>query len=273
MLRKETDSSETNESVLLSHKILGLNKKLIESEKAKSRFLSLITRELNNSMTALLGLIPHFTYSDSESEKIFSLVHQETLFLDFRIQNLVSAAEIERGEVDINYEAIDVESVIKEVIEDLKYTIESKDIMISIHNTITDTIVSDPRKLYLIVKNMVANGCIYGFANDIVDISITESSSTLKIAVNNQGYPPKVEFKSDVFTRFAKGPEGEHGLGIGLSVIQELCEQLGGSIDYVATNRWVTFTVTLPLMRSIHESDVYSSNELLFEPIDQAIEL
>jgi signal transduction histidine kinase len=267
------DSKEAQEIVFLSNKLLDMNKRLIESEKAKSRFLSLVANELNNPMTALLGLIPHLKPDHLEENDIFSLAHQEALLLNFRIQNLVAAAEVESGEVEVSYVSVNVESIVHDVVKDLHYLIHSKNIIISIHNTLESSIVSDPRKLHLILKNIIANGCTYGFINGIVDIAISESSSTLKISINNQGYPPKVEFKPEIFTRFANGPEGEHGLGIGLSIVRELCECMEGSIDYVAANRMVTFTVTLPLLKSTSESDLYGSNEFLFESFDNAIEL
>jgi light-regulated signal transduction histidine kinase (bacteriophytochrome) len=104
-------------------------------------------------MTALLGLIPHLKPTDDLlNEGMFSLVHQEALLLNFRIQNLVAAAQIESGKVDITYASVNMESVVKEVVEDLKYTIKAKDIMISIQNMLTGTIVSDPQKLYLFLK-------------------------------------------------------------------------------------------------------------------------
>jgi len=268
------ESNEHEEVTFLSRKILDLNKQLIESEKAKSRFLSLIANELNNPMTALLGLIPHLKPQKNDPrEEIFTLIHQEALLLDFRIQNLVAASEIESGEVDTTYASFDPQELIEEVVEDLTYVIDAKNIIIGIHNTLTKPIVSDPRKLYLILKNLIANGCSYGIMNGIVDIAISEASSHLCIVVNNQGNLPKVEFKPQVFTRFAHGPEGSHGLGIGLSIVRELCECLEGSVDYTAANGWVTFTVTVPLQAAFADSEACGSNEFLFESFEGAIEL
>lgn len=261
-------NNETKEIVYLSHKILELNKKLIESEKAKSRFLSLVANELNNPMTALLGLIPHLKPSEEERNKVFSLVHKEALHLDFRVQNLVAAAEIESGKIDLSYASVDPVEIVKEAVEDLKYLIKEKNVIISIHNTISGAIVTDPRKLHLILKNLIANGCTYGRANGIVDIAISEESSVLKIAVNNEGSGPNVECKPQVFTRFAEGPEGEHGLGIGLSVVRGLCEQFEGSVDYGENGEWVTFTVTL----SLSAEDTYG-DPFLFESSNDIIEL
>lgn len=77
-----------DEITFLSRKILDLNKQLIESEKAKSRFLSLIANELNNPMTGLLGMIPHLAPPVGDvREAIFDLAHEEALLLDSRIQD------------------------------------------------------------------------------------------------------------------------------------------------------------------------------------------
>jgi signal transduction histidine kinase len=269
----DTMNEYDEEVTFLSRKLLDLNKQLIESEKAKSRFLSLVANELNDPMTALLGLIPRMKPQNGDPfEGIFGMIHQEALLLDFRIQNLVAAAQIESGEIDTTYASVRPEAIVKEAIEDLKYLIQRNNILISIHDTLMRPVVSDPRKLYLIVKNLIANGCTYGLTNSMVDISITESASTLIIEVNNQGDGPIVEFKPQVFTRFAEGLEGEHGLGIGLSIVRGLCESLEGNVDYTIDKSWVTFTVTLPLETTLPDSDACGSNEFLFESFDDAVE-
>ena len=261
------------EVAFLSRKILDLNKQLIESEKAKSRFLSLVGNELNNPMTALLGMIPHLEpKGDERLEAIFSLVHEEALILDFRIQNLVAAAEIETGQVSTN--ALVVPKVLlEEAIEALKYPIKTKNIQIVIDNSLKQKIVSDPQKLYLILKNLLANAICYGIPNGIVEVTIKENDSVVSIAVKNQGHGPDVEYKPQVFTRFAHGPDGGHGLGLGLSIVRDLSELLGGSIDYVTDESSVTFTVLLPLETTSPDSEACGSNEFLFESFDDAIEL
>ncbi|MDD3598480.1 HAMP domain-containing sensor histidine kinase, partial [Sulfuricurvum sp.] len=194
----------------LSRKILDLNKQLIESEKAKSRFLSLVTSELNDPMTALLGLLPRLAPPEGDEKyKIFEMVHSEALTLELRIQNLVSAAEIESGEIDISYAGVSIPEIVKEVLTTLKYLIRTKKIEIVVKDTVEEKIVTDPRKLYIILTNLVANACMYGIEEGTVEIGFDIENSSIRIWVKNQGEGPKVQFKPQVFTRFAKGPEGE----------------------------------------------------------------
>lgn len=269
---KYEDSCE--EIAFLSRKILDLNKQLIESEKAKSRFLSLVGNELNNPMTALLGMIPHLQpKGDTKLETIFSLVHEEALILDFRIQNLVAAAEIENGDVSMTSALVDPKVLVEEVIEALKYPMKTKNIQITIDTSLEQKIVTDPQKLYLILKNLIANAIGYGTANGIVDVTIKERDSVVCITVKNQGRGPDVEYKPQVFTRFSHRPDGGHGLGLGLSIVRDLSERLGGSIDYVTDELSVTFVVKLPLETMLADSEACGSNEFLFESFDDAIEL
>lgn len=262
------------EIVFLSRKILDLNKQLIESEKAKSHFLSLVASELNNPMTALLGMIPHLApKNDERLEGIFSLVHEEALVLGFRIQNLVTAAEIESGGLTISHSLLDINEIMKEALETLKYPIKIKNIVILINDSLKQKIVTDPQKLYIILKNILANAIYYGTANSIVEISIHGDNSKIAIAIKNQGKGPNVEYKPQVFTRFSNGFNGESKLSIGLSIVRDLTQCLDGSIDYVVGDGTVTFTVTLPLETILSDSQACGSNEFLFESFDDAIEI
>lgn len=262
------------EIAFLSRKILDLNKQLIESEKAKSHFLSLVASELNNPMTGLLGMIPHLKPQGNDRlEAIFALVHEEALLLNSRIQNLVATSEIESGEMDVTYALVDPKALVEEAIEAFKYKLKNKKITLIVESTLRDKMVSDPRKLYLIFKNLLANACDYGDAGAVVHVDIEQKDSTVTIAVKNQGCGPNVEHKPQVFTRFAIGMEGLHGLGLGLSISRELSERLGGNIDYIVKDATVTFTVTLPLETALPDSQACGSDEFLFESFDDAIEL
>lgn len=265
---------ENNEVAFLSRKLLEINKQLMASERAKSHFLSLIASELNNPMTALLGMIPHLMPpSDDPRYGIFELAHEEALLLESRIENLVAAAEIESGMVDVTYATVDPVTLIDEVMSGFKYKLKRKNLTISVESTLEDKIVSDPKKLYLILKNVIANACDYGESNATVNITITKVDEKVVFAITNQGKAPNVEFKPQIFTRFAHGMEGLHGLGLGLSIAREFCERMEGNIDYDVDSSSVTFSVTLPIQTQQACSDACGSNEFLFESFEGAIEL
>ncbi len=134
-------------------------------------------------------------------------------------------------------------------------------------------VTTDPKKLYLVVKNLIANGCAYGLAGGLISVCVTQNDSNFTIDVTNQGAGPAVACKLEVYQRFAETPEGKHGLGIGLSVARELCIYLGGTLDYEVNTQTTTFHITLPIETMVAKSDAYGSNEFLFESFDDVIEM
>lgn len=274
-MEKESHKNDmSTELEFLSKKILELNKKLIESEKTKSRFLSLVANKLNNPMTVFLGIIPRLKIVDTqENNKLYELIYREALNLDFKIQNLVMASEIESGNIDVSYALSDLIEIVDEVLESLRYIIKERNITIKVDNTIKQKVVTDPKKVYMIIKNIILNACRYGFENSVIEIKLSVKDSKLILEIKNQGNAPNVKYKSEVFTRFAKDVAGDHGLGIGLGVVKEICERLGGSIGYEAENGFVTFVVKILIDEHAIDSKAYGSNEFLFDSFDNAVEL
>jgi signal transduction histidine kinase len=140
------------EIAFLSKKILELNKQLAESENAKSKFLSLVANELNNPITVILGMIRHLKIVESEENKRnFELICEEVLNLDFRIQNLMSAAEIESGAMSASHELVDIGELLEEVLETLRYLIAHKESQVVFTNCISKKIVVDSKKIFIIL--------------------------------------------------------------------------------------------------------------------------
>ncbi|MDD2358414.1 MAG: HAMP domain-containing sensor histidine kinase [Thiovulaceae bacterium] len=274
MKQGSTQKNLEDEVAFLSKKILELNKRLIGSEKAKSRFLSLVTSELNNPMTVLVGMVPHLQLHVCEkNEKIYPMVNQEVLNLDFKIKNLVMTARIESGDLDVSYALVDPLDIIDEVTESLKYIIEEKKIHLHVNNQINKKIVADPQIIYTIARNLISNACLYGTMSSAVEIIIRKENSIFIISVKNYGDGPKLQNKPEIFKRFSDGPDGEHGLGIGLSIVRALCERFDGTVDFSVDNGIVTFVASLSLDEEKVNSKAYGSNEFLFESFDDAIEI
>ncbi|KIM10139.1 MAG: hypothetical protein KU37_11675 [Sulfuricurvum sp. PC08-66] len=266
---------ETQPEILfLSRKILELNQQLVESQSAKTHFVSLVANQLNNPMTTLLGLIKHLEPAQGEKKhEIFAMVHEAVLELDFRIQNLVATARIESGSCENSATLVDIKSLVDEALEALQYMLDAKEMLVVIDDAVAHRIVTDAAKLYRIILNLLANACQYGDTNSDIEIALKKANNTLEIIVHNVGDAPKVEFKPQIFTRFAASAEGAHGLGLGLSIVRSYCEMLDGSVDFFVSDRKVTFVVQLPITVQDTTISACGSDEFLFESFDDAIEL
>jgi signal transduction histidine kinase len=262
------------EVAFLSKKILELNKQLMESENAKSKFLSLVANELNNPMTVILRMIEHLKIVEDESNrKTFELICEEVLNLDFRIQNLMSAAEIESGDIHPSHELVSLEEIIEEVLKTLRYLIDNKNAQVVVANRVDKKVVLDSQKLFIILRNLLSNAALYGSQNERIELETMLEGDFLVLRVTNEGEGPDIEYKPQIFTRFAKAPKAESGLGVGLSIVRELALYFGGTIDYEVCQGSVVFTVKLLLDAAAEDSVACGSNEFFFDSFDDAIEL
>lgn len=270
----DQEDTVDNEVSFLSKKIIDLNKRLMESEKNKSLFLSLVANELNNPMSVILGLVPKLSTEDPQKrQKIVDLLTQEALHLDFHIQNLMAAAEIEGGLVSISSAKFDIQGVVNDTLEYLRYWINENELNVEVTDELNDKIVSDPAKLYLILKNLIANASQHSNHGSTIHIKLRGDNDTVFIDISNTGDVPKVENKAEIFTRFANGPASAHGLGIGLSIVRGLCEFLEGSIDFDIHGDTVVFTVSLPRKEEGSQMEAEGEGEFFFDSFDDAVEL
>jgi signal transduction histidine kinase len=120
-------------------------------------------------------------------------------------------------------------------------------------NAIAATVAGDRERLQQIVGNLLSNAVKFTPGGGLVEAEIVTSPSTVTLRVTDSGQGIDPEFLPHVFDRFRQAdgtPTREHGgLGIGLSIVRELVELHGGSVEAFSggRGRGSTFTVTFPL--------------------------
>jgi signal transduction histidine kinase len=111
----------------------------------------------------------------------------------------------------------------------------------------------DPRRLQQVLWNLVHNAIKFTPKHGRVEIHVHHIDHDLQITVadNGQGIAPG--FLPHVFERFrqqdASSTRTTNGLGLGLSIVKQLVELHGGTIQATSDGdgRGSTFIVSLPL--------------------------
>lgn len=263
-----------NEIAFLSKKILDLNKKLMESEKTQSAFLSLVSSQLDDPVSALKQMIQTLQLKAcKENEIAFSMIDNELFNMELKIKNLLMAVQIESGTIDIRYAPVKVSEIFDEVIQRSRYILKDKSLTVSMKNHCDGQILLDKKIVYMIIGNLFSNACLHSRHGSIIDVSLKKEDALLSVVVKNRGLPPGIEHKPEVFTRFNEDEHAVQGLGLGLSVVQGICERFDGSVDYTVDGEMVTFTAVCALNDEKSDSYVSGSKEFLIESFDDAIEI
>jgi two-component system sensor histidine kinase VicK len=179
--------------------------------------------------------------------------------LAWLVQNLQRIARIDNDLDGPSEQRVDVAILAGEVRRQLDDMALARNVEIRIDPALP-TVVVDPARLELVLLNLVSNGVKYRnpaadaafVAVEVVD-SPSESRDTWRFSVRDNGLGIPAECRDAVFQRFVRAHEhldaalGVSGSGLGLSIVVDCVEALGGSIECEsAIGEGTRFTVTLP---------------------------
>lgn len=235
--------SERFEQIKEQQSLMGeleqVNKKLMESEAVKTQFLSNIRNEINNPLTAILGLSEKLKNKPDDKETVkhlASLIHKETFFLDFQLKNIFTAAEIEAGELQPNFGKVDVFSLAKGILEKFEHLAIRKELAVELRCVENLKIITDAGMLSSIISNLVANGIEYNKDKGklILEISLKDEKE-LMVKVIDTGIGMSESDYKIIFDRFIQLDSGvrknHSGHGLGLSNTKAQLELMQGSVS------------------------------------------
>lgn len=250
--RFQEKRASIHEMEFMTKKLLELNEKAKEAEEVKTHFLSLIKNEFNNPMTVLLNLVKKIGGENdpAKASRIATMMQKELMYLDFSLKNIFAASEIEYGQNSNSYVRVRPEEIANEAIGYLEPMMEEKLLRIEV-NTSVRTMVIDAQKLYLILLNLLSNGCEFSHPSTTLSVSFAEDDNGYELKVANSGDGIKVEHTKHIYNRFYKYSTGKtrstQGLGLGLSVVNELCLLMEGTIDYFEEEGNTVFVARFPV--------------------------
>lgn len=278
-LDERSRSVEDQKGMLLE--LETLNKRLRDADSVKTAFLSNIRNEVNNPLASIMGLAEQLMRSESldneRAKHMLSLIARESLYLDFQMRNLFSAADIEAGEADIALSKIDASKIIESQINYLELRAAKLNLKVQFEdNTAGKTIITDASMLQSIVMNLLDNAIKFSPEGAEIRIKSNIKEDQLHVEVRDFGEGIMLQDYKHIFDRFRQLEVGTTkrylGHGLGLSIVKEFADKLEGNL-HIASDPGTTtlITVVLPDLSShvdlegaSEEREILSGNAELF---------
>ena len=240
-LNKRTESHLLNNQVAMKKLMDDFHVKNMNLEKVNTeldRFVYSVAHDLRAPLMSILGLINLSENEESvdEHKSYLSKMKEMVNKLDVFIHEVIDFTR--NIKASIENKEIDVESLIKEIIEDLKFMQGCDEIDFQVDVQIDGEFKTDSARLSTILKNLVTNSIKYynsKEANSFIKIEVTSSANQKKLVVsdNGQGIDPK--YQDQVLEMFFRGTESSTGSGLGLYIVNEMVNKLDGTLKLEST--------------------------------------
>jgi PAS domain S-box-containing protein len=210
------------------------------------------THDLRAPLSSVMGLLTlvKMTPSENERTEYLSLVENRITKLDGFVTSMLSYAKASRSE--FSKEPIDFKAMIGNCLSDLEYlpTYSLMKVFTNI-DLAGKTYIGDPMRMQLVLSNIIANAFKYmRISSDLHELHINigiENDKWLKMSFEDTGIGIEAQYLDRIFDMFFRGTNNSEGSGLGLYVVRQIVEQLGGRISVQSkVNRGTTFTVWLP---------------------------
>jgi signal transduction histidine kinase/Tfp pilus assembly protein PilF len=232
------------------------NESLIELNNTKDKFFRVIAHDLRGPISALVSLL-ELTYSefenmdDAQKIKIIHTLKQSSSNTYNLLENLLEWSQTQTGKVENKPQRINLMSVVNDVFGFLESRANLKNQQLI--NEVPDNtfIFVDGQLVSNILINLVNNAIKFSMPGAAVKVAVRDSGNFKMVSVIDQGIGIP-EDKIDTLFRIDSnlkrfGTENEPGTGLGLIMVAEYLQIIGGEINVQSeAGKGTTFTFSLP---------------------------
>ncbi len=235
----------------------------VEASRLKDEFLSTLSHELRTPLTAVLGWARILASNPPEDKRVkaVKIIARNAKTQAQLIDDMLDISRIVTGKMRLDVQSINPLEVIEAAIDSVRLRAETKMIRIQpVVDPQAGPIIGDPARLQQIIWNLLTNAIKFTPKGGRVLVRLTRINSHIEIEVSDTGEGIAPEFLPFVFDRFrqadASSSRPHGGLGLGLSIVRDLVELHGGTIEATSegSGKGATFRVKLPLLPARHSS-------------------
>ncbi len=252
-----------------------------EANTIKDEFLAITAHEFRTPLTVILAHCqmalrtlrkatdqePITSELSSHFNENLATIEEQTHQLTNIVNTFLEVTQINRGQLALKLEEIDVAALAQQVVTDHSAT--------SINHTITCTIeqgespyilMGDSARLQQIIANLIQNAIKYSPLGGPITVSLrqlinSEGKTVIEVCVEDKGIGIAKEAQARLFERFYRAPNIQggktRGIGLGLYIVAQLLRLHGGTIRVESSGNLgegSCFIFTLPALVSVPSS-------------------
>jgi signal transduction histidine kinase len=213
------------------------NEQLARSDKLKGVFISTVSHELNTPLAAISGFTQLLAQNwenlpTDQRTEVLERIERNSRMLGGLISELLDFSRLERGHSALRIEKVDVGRLVIEVVDQLGVVLAHHRSSV----TVADAVIidGDVAALTRVVTNLLTNAAKFSPAGTTIEVTLRADDAVATLTVADAGPGIQLDERDLIFEPFYRGRDdaviAQPGTGIGLAVVKDLTEQMGGSV-------------------------------------------
>ncbi|WP_395056622.1 ATP-binding protein [Polaromonas sp.] len=235
--------------------------RLREQDQRKDEFLATLAHELRNPLAPIRNGLQILRLTRGDTEKIETvrlMMERQVSQMVHLIDDLLDLSRISRGKIDLRKERIELARVIERAVEASRPAIENAG-----HGLVIEVppeaiyVDADLTRLTQVFSNLLNNAAKFTERGGRVQLAVQLMGAEAVVSVADNGIGIPTRMLSRVFEMFTQVDgnleRSQGGLGIGLSIVQQLVQMHGGAVEARSDGlgKGSEFVVRLPLALSL----------------------
>ncbi len=246
---------------------------LLDADRRKNEFLATLAHELRNPLAPIRNAVQILLLSGLEAPNVqwaTDVIDRQVRQMTRLVDDLLEVSRITTGKLEIRKETLDLAAVIREAVETSLPLLEQGGHKLVVNLPAEPVMVyADMIRMAQVFSNLLNNAAKYTEPGGHVTINLETTEGDAVVSVKDSGTGIPAEMLPHIFEMFMQVDRNVHrskgGLGIGLTLVKQLVEMHGGSIEArsAGTGQGSEFVVRLPTVvrreadvRDVHDREM-----------------
>ena len=230
------------------------NDSLTEMNKAKDRFMSILSHDIKGPLHGLANMIQlrkSQSITQEEVDQYFEHLNKSSSSLISLVDNVMEWIRLNDGKIQTIKQDFDFAKIISSELRLLEAQAQQKGVQIDCKTDEPLWVSADKGMMSALVRNLVSNAIKFTEKGGSVSLVATRREQQLSLSITDTGVGMSKEELATLFVldrEFTNvGTAGEQGTGLGMTLVKEYVEMHQGTIDVKSQlNQGTEFTIIFP---------------------------
>jgi len=225
----------------------------------KNDFINNMTHEFKTPIATInlaLDAIknPKIINDEEKVLRYIQMIRDENKRMHAQIENILRISKLEKKELDIPKEKVELTEVLEVAIDHVSLLIEDREGTLNTHfNTTRDSVLINPTHFTSVFVNILDNAIKYSHNAPVIDIYTENIKDTIVVKIKDQGSGMSKTATKKIFDKFYREHTGDlhnvKGHGLGLAYVKQIVDDHNAQV-YVESEKGKgsTFIIKIPLI-------------------------